>query len=176
MNTTTNQSISIDSKEGRAFLRKVARTRHDWSEEWHLDASAGGGWKVTFWRHVKGSVGEPDAYVSVETDSVVVQDGRTGVVECNDGPAPVTVIVPAATRFWLRGGDARTAANLLLDGWRFRVQHSEGSPHSRRYGLAFVSLHAERRGLGVNDNWDSVEIGGSTTLVNGTVVCRGAVE
>lgn len=174
MNTTTHQSISIDSKDGKAFLRKVANKRQDWAEEWQLFANASEGWKLTFWRSVKGEIGEPDAYVTVETDSVVRQDGESGVVKPFEDAAEVTV--PTASRVWLRGPDARTAAKLLLDGWHFRVQHGAGSTSSSRHGLAFLSLHAERRGPKLNDNWDTVEVGGSTTLVNGTIVVRGAVE
>jgi len=174
VNTTTHQTISINSQECRAFLKKVANKRQDWAEEWSLYANASDGWKVTFWRSVKGAIGEPDAYVTVETDSIVWQDGKTGRVKPFDDSEEV--IVPAATRVWLRGGDVRTAAKLLLDGWHFRVQHSGGSTSSSRHGLSFLSLKAERRGVKVNDNWDTVEVGGSTTLVNGTIVCRGAVE
>jgi hypothetical protein len=172
--TSTNQSITIDSKEGRAFLRKVAGKRHDWAEEWSLYANASDGWRVTFWRSVRGAIGEPDSCVTVVTDSAVRQDGRTGLVRSFEDSAEV--VVPTATRVWLRGGDARTAAKLLLDGWHFRVQHSSGSTSSSHHGLAFLSLQAERRGPRPNDNWDAVEIGGSTTVVHGTIVCRGAVE
>lgn len=174
MNTATHQTISIASKEGKAFLRKVARTRQDWSEEWSIYANASDGWKLTFSRSVKGEIGEPDVYVTVETDAVVAQEGEAGLRKpFEDGK---DVLVPAATRVWLRGPDARTAASFLLDGWRFSVLHSSGSTLSSRHGLAFLSLHAEKRGTKQNDNWDTVEIGGSTTLVNGTIVCRGAVQ
>ena len=174
MNTTTHQTVSLESKEGKAFLRKVAKTHQNWSEEWNLYANASDGWRLTFSRSVKGKIGEPDVYVTVETDAAVVQEGETGLRKtCEDSKE---VVVPAATRVWLRGADARTAAAFLLDGWRFIVLHSAGSTSSSQHGLAFLSLLAERRGLKKNDNWDTVEIGSSTTLVNGTVVCRGAVE
>ena len=50
--TSTNQFISIDSKEGKAFLRKVARSWHEWRQEWHFRASAETDWKITFSRTV----------------------------------------------------------------------------------------------------------------------------
>lgn len=172
--TTTNQSITIDSKEGRAFLRKVARSRHEWREEWQFRASPETDWKVTFSRTVAGEVGEPDSYVTVETDAVVCRRGNTGLVKCfHDSDE---VVVPEARVARLSGADARTAATLLLDGWRFEVSQSSGSTSSSKHGLAFLSLHVERRGCRANDNWDSLEIGVASVLVNGQFVVRGAVE
>lgn len=174
MNTTTHQTVSIASKEGKAFLRKVARSRHEWRNEWHFRASPETGWKITFSRTVKGSIGEPDACVTVETDAVVERRGSTGRVKSFDDS--LEVIVPEATVARLSGADARTAATLLLDGWRFEISQSSGSTSSSRHGLAFLSLHVERRGTKATDNWDSLEIGSASVLVNGSFVIRGAVE
>lgn len=174
MNTTTNQTISIVSKEGKAFLRKVARSRHEWQEEWHFRASPETGWRITFSRTVKGAVGEPDAYVTVETDAVVERRGDTGRVKSFSDSSEV--IVPEATVARLSGADARTAATLLLDGWWFEISHSSGSTSSSKHGLAFLSLHVERRGTKATDNWDSLEIGSASVLINGAFVVRGAVE
>jgi hypothetical protein len=174
MTTSTVQFIAIDSKEGKAFLRKVARSWHEWRQEWHFRASAETDWKVTFTRTVKGEIGEPDAYVTVETDAVVGRRGNTGLVKSfHDSDE---VVVPAATVARLSGADARTAATLLLDGWRFEVSQSAGSTSSSKHGLAFLSLHVERRGSKAKDNWDSLEIGCASVLVNGQFVVRGAVE
>ena len=163
----THQTVALDSKEGKAFLRKVARTRHEWPQEWHLRASPETDWRITFIRPILGAVGEPDQRVEVCTDSVVRLDGESGTTP---------VIVPAAQYCCLSGSYVRTAAKLLLDGWRFEISHSSGSTSSSEYGLAFLSLHAERRGTGVNDNWDTVEIGSASVAVNGTFVIRGAVQ
>lgn len=172
--TSTNQFITIDSKEGKAFLRKVARSWHEWRQEWHFRASQETDWKITFSRTVKGEVGEPDSYVTVETDAVVGRRGNTGLVKSfHDSDE---VVVPAATVARLSGADARTAATLLLDGWRFEVSQSAGSTSSSKHGLAFLSLHVERRGGKAKDNWDSLEIGCASVLVNGGFVVRGAVE
>jgi len=174
VNTTTHQFISIDSKEGKAFLRKVARSWHEWRQEWSFRASKDADWKITFSRTIRGEVGEPDACVTVETDACVTQCGHTGRVKSFDDSDEV--IVPEATRVWLSGSDARTAATLLLDGWRFDVCHSAGSTSSSKHGLAFLSLRVERRGSKAKDNWDSLEIGSASVLVNGIFVIRGAVE
>lgn len=171
MNTTTHQTVSLDSKEGKAFLRKVRRARLPWPEEWCLHASPETDWKVVFSRTVKGDVGEPDSYVSVATDSLVVVYGESGTVKSFSDSEPV--VVPAATVARLSGADVRTAAKLLLDGWRFVVTQSAGSTSSSRHGLAFLSLHVENR---TGDNWDSLEIGSASVLVNGCFVIRGAVE
>ena len=171
MNTTTYQRIAIDSKEGKAFLRTVARTHNDWKNEWHFRASPETDWKITFSRTICGEVGDPDVYVQVETDSVVSVDGRGGKVKSFSDSEEV--FVPHATIARLTGSDVRTAARLLLDGWKFCVQHSGGSTSSSKHGLAFVSLHVERR---TGENWDDLSIGGESVFVNGSFVCRGAVE
>lgn len=174
MNTTTHQTVSLDSKEGKAFLRKVARTRHEWRNEWRLRAGPDTDWHVTFSRTIAGDVGEPDQYVEVRTDSVVQIYGESGLRKAFHDAKPV--IVPQAQYCCLSGSDARTAAKLLLDGWRFRVSQSAGSTSSSEYGLAFLSLTAEKRGTGVDDNWDTVEIGSASVFVNGSFVIRGAVQ
>lgn len=174
MNTTTIQSIKVDSKEGKAFLRKVARSCHDWKQEWSVRAGKDTDWKITFTRTVRGEVGDPDVYVTVETDAYITRHGHTGKVKSFDDSDEV--FVPEATRVWLSGADARTAATLLLDGWRFDICHSSGSTSSSRHGLSFLSLHVERRGSKGTDNWDSLEIGSASVLVNGFFVLRGAVE
>jgi len=174
VNATTHQTISIDSKEGKTFLRKVARSCHEWRQEWSLRAGADTDWKITFCRMVCGEVGEPDAHVTVETDARIHRHGHTGRVKSFDDSNEV--IVPEATRVLLSGANARTAATLLLDGWRFEVSHSAGSTSSSKHGLAFLSLHVERRGSKSTDNWDSLEIGSASVLVNGVFVVRGAVE
>ena len=172
--TTTNQTITINSKEGKAFLRKVARSRHEWREQWTLSAFAVDGWRIKFGRHVKGAIGEPDSYVTVETDAVVRKDGNWGLQPATDEASEV--FVPEATRVWLHGSEARTAAKFLADGWRFSVEHSSGSVSATRHGLAFQYLQAEKHGEKASDNWDSIQIGCTTTFVKGTIVCRGASE
>ena len=112
--------------------------------------------------------------MTVQTDAAVGRRGNTGLVKCfHDSDE---VVVPEARVARLSGADARTAATLLLDGWRFEVSQSAGSTSSSKHGLAFLSLHVERRGCGANDNWDSLEIGVASVLVNGQFVVRGAVE
>ena len=173
MNTTTIQSIKVDSKEGKAFLRKVARSNHSWREQWTFSASADDGWRIKFGRNVKGAIGEPDAYVTVETDAVVGKDGKWGLIQREEGSE---VFVPEATRVWLHGSEVRTAAKFLSDGWRFSVEHDPGSISSSKHGLTFLHLQIEKHGEKASDNWDALQIGCTTTFVKGTIVARGAVE
>jgi len=169
----TSQAVAIESKEGRAFLRKVARSRHEWRNEWRAHADHGTNWNVTFTRTINGGIGDPDHVVTVETDAHVHLYGKSGLLP-EEGPARVRV--PAADRLWLTGADARTAARLLLEGWRFTVVHSTGSPSSREHGLAFLYLSVERRGKSAADNWDSLVLGGQSVLVDGEFIVRGAVQ
>lgn len=170
---TTYQAISIDSKAGRAFLRKVARsTGLPWSEEWSLHASEDTDWHVVFQRRITGDVGEPDQYVEVSTDSVVTFSGRTGTFRTFSDSEEVTV--PHCTRVSLSGQDCRTAAKFLADGgWRLCVTHSGGSTSSSKHGLGFIHLDLERRN---SDSWDILSIGSHSVFVKGVHVVRGAAE
>jgi hypothetical protein len=145
METTTArftfQRIELATPAGKKFLRRVARDRTAGGrrEEWHMMADSSDGWRVSFWRLVPGAApGDADYQITVETDAVIVMDGRTGeVAPFHDAE---TVTVPAARRVHCYGSDCRTAAALMADGWALSVQHSAGSANSSAVGLAFLSL------------------------------------
>ena len=170
---TTHQAISIESKEGKSFLRKVARsTGLPWREEWSLYASEETEWHVVFRRTIPGEIGEPDQYVEVSTDSVVTFSGENGRVKVFDDADEV--VIPECSRVSLDGQDCRTAAKFLADGkWRLVVVHSGGSTSSSKHGLSFIYLQLERRNP---DSWDILSIGSHSVLVNGVHVVRGAAE
>jgi hypothetical protein len=171
MTTVTNQTVSINSKEGKSLLRKIVR--HPLAAfrdgEWHLRANDATEWHVEFWRRVPGEIGEPDRTVTVSTDAVVCLEGRTGSVKPFDDAAVVTV--PQCRYVHLWGSDCATAARLLLDGWRLVACHSSGSTSSSLHGLAFIRLQAEKRDT---HHWATVGIGTETVFVNGTRVIVGA--
>ena len=170
--STTTQAISVESKEGRAFLRKVSRSQSlKWREEWSLYASKETEWKVVFQRTVVGGIGDPDQYVEVSTDSVVAFSGETG--KSRYFADSEEVLVPQCERVSLSSSDCRTAARFLSEGdWRLCVSHSRGSTSSSKHGLGFIRLTLERRG----SSWDILGIGSETVLVNGVRVIAGAAE
>ena len=165
MSNHTCQFASLDSNTGRGLLRKVARHEPKWRDEWSLRAGEDTDWKVVFHRRIDGDIGEPDATVDVETDSVVRFQGKTGLRQAFADSKEV--VVPQCRSIWLRGRDAALVAKFLLDGWHLRVTHSAGSTSSSEHGLSFVYLSLVK-------DCDEVEIGSWTVLVNGTQVCSGA--
>lgn len=167
MSSTTFQTVEIKSKQGKSFLRKVAKSDHKWQEEWHLRASPESDWHVEFIRRIEGDIGEPDECVTVRTDETILFYGETGkVTPFYDARE---VIVPQCSVVHVNGGDAKTVAEFLADGWRLSVCHSSGSTSSSKHGLAFISLGLER-------GRSRVEVGGESVLVNGVFVLRGACE
>jgi hypothetical protein len=161
----TCQSASLDTQTGRGLLRKIARHEQRWADEWTLRAAEDTDWKVVFHRRIDGDIGEPDATVDVETDSIVRLHGETGRVKAFSDSQEVTV--PPCRSVWLRGRDVPLVAKFLLDGWHLRVTHSAGSTHSSEHGLSFIYLSLVK-------DCDEVEIGSWTVFVNGTLVCGGA--
>jgi hypothetical protein len=161
----TCQTASLDTQTGRGLLRKIARHEQQWADEWTLRAAEDTDWKVVFHRRIDGDIGEPDATVDVETDSIVRLHGETGRVKAFSDSQEVTV--PPCRSVWLRGRDVPLVAKFLLDGWHLRVTHSAGSTHSSEHGLSFIYLSLVK-------DCDEVEIGSWTVFVNGTLVCGGA--
>jgi hypothetical protein len=96
-------------------------------DEWSLRAGEDTDWKVVFHRRIDGDIGEPDATVDVETDSIVRLTGETRRVKAFSDSQEVTV--PPCRSVWLHGRDAPLVAKFLLDGWHLRVTHSAGSTH-----------------------------------------------
>ena len=165
MSNHTCQTASLDTNTGRGLLRKIARHEPKWGDEWSLRAAEDTDGKVVFHRRIDGDIGEPDATVDVETDSVVRLHGETGRRKAFEDSREVTV--PSCRSVWLRGRDTALAAKFLLDGWHLRVMHSAGSTSSSQHGLSFVYLSLVK-------DCDEVEIGSWTVCVNGTQVCSGA--
>lgn len=164
--TNTFDTVETETPAGRRFLRRVSKRVN---EDWHFMADAADGWRVKFYRRVPAdTVGDCGATVTVETDAVVIQDGRTGqVAPFHDAD---TVTIPKATRVHCFGPSCRTAAGLMADGWRLAVEHSGGSTSSSRHGLAFVRLEAYRAG-----STESVTIG-QTVYRNGERLICGPAD
>lgn len=162
----TVQSASLDTNTGKGLLRKIVRQQPTWGDEWKLRAGENTGWKVVFERRVSGELGEPDAEVVVETDSVVTLQGATGRQRpFADRGCEVTV--PATRGVWLYGQDVKTVAKFLLDGWHLTVTHCCGSIHSSEFDIASAYLCLCR-------GCERLQIGSATTYVKGDCVIGGA--
>lgn len=146
----------LKSRHGRRLLKKIASGRG----EWRLVAVARNEWRIAFIRDVDFSSSVEvvtNERVSIERPSRSDRDVRS--VEC--------------CGVWLSGSDVSTAARLLLDGWKFRIRHDEGSELSREMQMQLVEFVASppfapfSRGLAiggvtlVDNDWKRTVIGGA---------------
>ena len=171
---STYQSVELDSKEGKAFLRKVIRhnTDSNYDNAWRIHASATTDWRLEFRRTIKGAIGEPDEDITVRTDSKVglPSDSKTGrEVQSFHDSKPVWVCRP--TRIFLNG-ETTGVARLLLDGYRLEIQASAGSTPSSQHGISIYSVEAHNHKYG----YYGYGIGGETLAINGRAIIRSTVD
>lgn len=174
MTESTIQLTSIDSKDGKAFLRRVVRHNAGctWNEEWRAYAGPRTEWRLSFMRTIKGETGSPDQSVDVLTDCVVRQPGerKLGVVKTFDDCDGVQVCTPRGLH--LGQTDAATVAKMICEGSKLSIRASAGSTHSSKHGLAFYTLEVTVPGM----NYASVDIGGVTVSKDGQALIRAAVD
>jgi hypothetical protein len=170
----TLQRVQAASKEGKAFLRRVIRDSQDSSRDsdWTVSANEATEWQLKFYRTIKGTIGNPDAEVEVQTDIAVgyPNDRMFGRVKSFSDSAEV--YVPRITRLCVHGMDVAVIATFVLDGSSLHMEASAGSTSSSEHGLAFYSLTASMRGL----SWSSVSIGSDTVCKDGRPIIRGAID
>lgn len=152
----TFDSVSIDSPEGKKFLRRVANRPE---EGWIFWTSAAAEWRGEFRRKIESRTGDASAVVTVETDVYASVYGQPGEV----GEEGDTTTIPAV-RFVSTNG-ANVAA-LLLAGFRLRLSYDRGSIRSREEGLAFLRLSAHLP----NNYGGGVDLE-STVTKNGRILC-----
>lgn len=168
----TMQRVEIGSKEGKAFLRKVARHNQNarMGEDWSIRAGDHNEWIVTFFRTIKGDIGESEECVEVATDVKVHCHGKTGRVKSFSDSGEVYVIRPSG--FHLSSSTCGLVARLLGEGWRLSVEIGSGSTNSSHHGLAFYNLELSHPEF----PYASIAVGGQSVSVNGESVISGSVH
>lgn len=179
---STVQSVSLDSKEGKAFLRRVVRENDklSWDEAWSAwgraeYASDGyARWTLEFTREVKQGIGLPDLRITVVvTDPPIgytgplssgVEDTRT----LDQYEKPVFVHRP--NRFILHRGDCGAFAELLERGWKCHVVATRGSISSSEFGMSFYYVDMNK------NHYRGVTVGGQTVAANGKRIVHGPVD
>lgn len=167
------QFVELSSADGVKFLKRVARDNGLLSSDssWRVCARASDGWKLTFWRTVKGGIGDTEARVTVCTDYVVPITGKRGSAVnsfCDCKP----VIVAEPSGFHLSNDTAGLCAKLLADGGKLSIVCSAGSAHSSEHGLSFYSLSVDLPKF----QFATMTIGGDTVAKDGCCLCSGAVD
>lgn len=156
----TLQFVDLETKQGIAFLRKVAKTGG-----WRIIASDPS-WGISFLKEIEGELGEPNVSVKVNTQTIIAQPKRVGIVKSFYDSEEV--IVPAPKFINLR--DAQTFAKLYLAGFKhWSIESHAGSTSSSRHGLSFASLEG-------TDGNCRVTLGGETVFKDGQTICSGVVE
>jgi hypothetical protein len=165
--TNTRQILSLDTKDGKRFLRKVIRDNEQasWNQGWIIRARREDGWRLSFDRTIAGKVGQPDLNVSVVTDYRIPSRGKWGAHSSFSDDKPVTIHEPN----YLTATTHRTnsMAFFIAEGWRLELCTNRGSTNSSRHGIGFIELQAYK-----NHYLAPVTID-QTTVINGQVVCSG---
>ena len=171
LDQATYDRCQVETKEGKAFLRKVAREslNLNWSDNWHAMAGASTEWRLQFRRTIKGELGEPSATVKVTTDVVIRRSGKTGLVKSFHDSKEVMVLTPRVV--YLDGQTAGMVAKMILEGYSFCIETSAGSTTSSFEGLAFYSIAATRPDFSCG----SLYVGGETVTKDGRCIIRSAV-
>jgi len=158
----THQTVDLETKEGKTFLRKVIRDRN-----WTLVANRPD-FRVRFVREILGRTGEANARVEVTTEFKISKQRKSGEVKAFWDSEPVQV--PEAT--WIHIRDASVFARLYLSGYtNWEIEACGGSTASSKQGLAFLSLRGN-----FPNTYESVSIGGESVFKNGVQILSGAVD
>ena len=165
----TGQFVELDTKSGKAFLRRVIRGGSNGSEEWCLRADSSDEWRIRFTRTIEGEAGEPDVYVTVATDARIAPQRKSGAHRSFSDSEEV--IIPLARYICVTMSTATVAAQMLLAGSRLHIQQSSGSTSSSRLGLAFLDLEASIPGCG----YGTVTLD-STVFANGRQIISGSIS
>lgn len=167
------QFVELSSADGIKFLKRVARDNGVLSSDssWRVYARASDGWRLTFWRTVKGEIGDGEARVTVCTDYVVPICGRRGsAVTAFSDCQPIIVAEPCG--FHLSNDTAGLCAKLLAEGAKLSIECSAGSAHSSEHGLSFYSLSVDLPKF----QFATMTLGGDTIAKDGRTLCSGAVD
>lgn len=111
----TMQRVEIGQKRVRHFCAKWRGTTR-MGEDWSIRAGDHNEWIVTFFRTIKGDIGESEECVEVATEVKVHCHGKTGRVKSFSDSGEVYVIRPSG--FHLSSSTCGLVARLLGEGWR----------------------------------------------------------
>jgi len=164
----TYQKVAVQSKEGKAFLRKAMRRLDDWQVRARAPE-----WEIVFYRDIAGDVGEPNVTVEVTTDAVVTPpphyDIGPEVAVFRNAP----VLMPEPRAMYLHSWDTSLIAWALLNGSEIRIGASCGSVSSSRHGLGFYSVEVDV--FQGKNRVGSITVGGKTVIKDGETIIIGPV-
>ncbi len=164
--TTTRQTVELDSKDGKKILRQIVKD----SEDWRGLANDSTGWNLELTRTIRGAIGEPDITVRIQTDLNLKPHGNLEYTNTHNGET-YRVTVPACRRIWLDAFYLSTACQLLLDGWQIDAKYSHGSLNTDRHGISYHILSAYKR----PNYYRNVTIS-QTVFINGRQMTSGGME
>jgi len=174
--SVTVQSVDVETKEGKQFLRRVIRenSRGSWGDGWTGHASPESDWRLELRKTIKGEIGEPEQLVIVRTDVELKPRGKYGEQHEYGDTAEPTVDIPSVRRAYLACSDMTLAASMLIDGWRLQIDCHRGSQSSKAHGLGFTELTAYRILKVGREQYPSANVVISSNVsVNGRTVCGG---
>lgn len=170
----TFASISIDSKEGQKFLRRVIRENESLNsdEQWTAHASRETDFTLEFYRRIRGSVGDAEQEIRVRTSTQFSLRYRPGN-ESYAGDSPVLLV--ECHRVYFGHTDTSTLCYFLKqhDGIRLSIEGHRGSTSTSKHGLSFYNVSAHWPAL---PKYTGIMIGQETIAINGRSVMSGSVD
>ena len=173
----TRQSVESDSKEGKAFFKRVIRDMKASTAKWNVRSQDGESdeyrkvFNLSFHRTIKGEIGSPDVDVRVLTDVTVTAHLRDfGIVNQSDSEyTPVKIPLPISID--ISYSNVIHLCDCILAGFTFSIEANVGSISSSRHGIAMVGVRARNRVKGY-----TVAVGHDSWIINGNQVCWGCVR
>lgn len=165
--TSTRQTVAIDSQDGRKLLRGIMRN----PDQWRGRADDSTGWNLHFVRTIPGDVGEPDTTVTVATDCQLKPFGKTETTETIDGQT-VTVRIPECKRIHFDRYHIAMVCRLLADRWTLDARYSFGSLNTSALGIGYHSItaHPDK-----SNHYQYVTVD-TTTFQHGRKLTSGAMD
>lgn len=169
----TFASISIDSKDGQKFLRRVIRENESLNsdEQWTAHASRETDFTLEFYRRIRGRVGDAEREIRVRTLTQFSLRYKPGN-ESYAGDSPVMLV--ECLRVHFGHTDTSTLCYFLKnDGIKLSIEGHRGSTSTSKHGLSFYHVSAHWPAL---PKYTGITIGSETVAINGRSVMSGSVD
>lgn len=169
----TFASVSLETKEGQKFLRRVIRENETLSsdEQWTAHASRETDFTLEFYRRVRGNIGDAEQEIRVRTFTQFSLRYRAGEASfAGDNP----VMLVDCHRVYFGNGDTSILCYFLKhDGIKLSIEGHRGSTSTSKHGLSFYHVSAHWPAL---PKYTGITIGHESIAINGRPVMSGSVD
>lgn len=173
--TDTRQRADVDSKEGKAFLRKVVKECKGHAYKWSIGSETSeepDTWFATFHKQINGELGSPDIDIHVRTNIAIrLTPEHFGCTEQKEYEDYSPLTVPEIRAIQFDYDDVIHFCDCALRGFTFRAERCLGSISSSKHGIVTIGVRARSYEAGY-----TTRIGTDTLIVNGQPVTFGSIR